>query len=152
KGFTLLELLVVIVIVAILAALMVPSLAGNSGRDAADSARRMVLLINQAQQEAVLSSRVWRIVFDPEADSYHFGRRAGSDFESVSLTPFAGEHVLPTVSLEHLEINGESVSEAAEIYLFPTGEQDAFRLTLSGGDQVYGIVMGPVGPARLEQL
>jgi len=152
RGFTLLELLVVIVIVAVLAVLVVPNLASNPGRDAADAAERMVLLINQAQQEAVLTSRVWQIVFDPEDNNYFFQRLAGSEFEDVTLSPFAGKQMTPTVQLDELEINGEVISSASEVYLFPTGEQDAFRLVLKGNDVEYSIAMGPVGPAQLEKL
>jgi len=152
QGFTLLELLVVIVIVAVLAGLVVPFMGGHSGRDAADAAERMVLLINQAQQEAVLTSRVWQIVIDPVEDNYSFYRRAGSGFEEVLLSPFAGKQTMPTVSLNEVEINGEAIATTGEVYLFPTGEQDTLRVLLKGGDAEYGIAMGPVGPARLEQL
>src|SRR5690606_19893345 len=108
----------------------------------------LVLLVNQAQQEAVLSSRIWLIVIDPDTDSYRFMRSSGPDFEELTLSPFSGEHSMPTVSLEQLEINGESISTVAEVYLFPTGEQDAFRVLLKSGDQQHAVAMGPIGPAR----
>lgn len=152
RGFSLLELLVVIVIIALLAGLVVPSIGNNAARDAADAAQRMMLLINQAQQEAVMSSRTWLLVLDPEADTYYFQQQAGAGFEDVSLEPFAGRHASPSVDLDGLEINGRPVSGSpGEIYLFPTAEQDHFRVILKGGGAEYVIAMGPIGAARVDE-
>ena len=152
RGFSLLELLVVIVIIALLAGLVVPSIGNNAARDAADAAQRMMLLINQAQQEAVMSSRTWQVVLDPEADTYYFQQQSGAGFEDVSLEPFAGRHATPSVDLDGLEINGRPVSgDPGEVYLFPTAEQDHFRVILKGGGAEYVIAMGPVGAARVDE-
>jgi hypothetical protein len=59
---------------------------------------------------------------------------------------------LINVSLNQLEINGEVRADAGEVYLFPTGEQDAFRLIIQGEQQQFVVVMGPVGEAGVEKL
>ena len=59
-GLTLLELMVVLFIIGVLITFTVPAFIGNRSRLLNDTADRLVLLINQARQEAVLSSRIWQ--------------------------------------------------------------------------------------------
>jgi type II secretion system protein H len=152
RGFTLLELLAVITIIAVLSGLVVPLLGSNADRDASSAAQRLAQLINQAREESVMSSRIWQIRIDPLEQHYRFLQLAGNEFVEVSMPPFAGEHGLDQARLGSLEINGEPVPDVAELYLFPTGEQDAFRLVLRGDDNEYVIAMGPVGEAGLVEL
>ena len=151
-GFTLLELLAVITIIAVLSGLVVPMLGNNADRDAAAAAHRLAQLINQAREESVMSSRIWQVRFDSLEQNYRFLQLAGNEFIEVSMTPFAGEHELDQAQLGSLEINGELVPAVAEVYLFPTGEQDTFRLVVRGADNEFVIAMGPVGEAGLVEL
>ncbi|MFP4560583.1 MAG: Tfp pilus assembly protein FimT/FimU [Thiohalorhabdus sp.] len=150
NGFTLLELLVVIALVAIITGLMVPSLNGGGGRSVVEAADRMVLLVNQVRQEAMLSSRTWRVVLDTEERSYRFQVREGQDFEKVEQSPFASVRQDPEIEWGALSINGEEANGEGEVYLYPTGEQDAFRLTLEREDTRRTVVLDPVGRARVE--
>lgn len=150
RGFTLLELLAVIVIIAVIASMAVPVLGNNSGRDAA--ADRMVLLINQAREEAVMSAKIWQLILDPVEHKYRFLQLTGNEFAEVKLRSFAGEHKLVAVTLDKLEINGQLSASPREVYLYPTGEQDSFRLVLQGEQQEYEIAMGPVGEAGVVEL
>jgi type II secretion system protein H len=145
-----LELLVVIVILAVLAGMVVPGLSHDSGRSAASAAERMAMLIGQAQQEAVLTSRIWQVVFMPAEHAYEFRRRGGSGFEPVDAQPYAGRFTSPTVNMERLEINGQAIETSGEVLLFPSGEQDPFRLVLKGGEREYVVSMGPVGRVQVE--
>jgi general secretion pathway protein H len=150
-GFTLLEVLVVVAIIAVLAAMVVPSLGGSRGRDVQNAAERMVLLLNRARQEAVLTSRTWRLVLEPGEGSYRFQLRGGREYQGVKTEPFSGAHRPAAVRWADLEINGQRARGGGEVYLYPTGEQDSFRLTLRSGDHRRVVTMGPVGRARVEQ-
>ncbi len=151
-GFSLLELLVVIVILSVMASILIPSM-GNPNRHSQNGAETLVLMINMAQQEAIMTSRVWQLVVDVDNKNYRFQKLGNLEFEDITTRPLAGTHDLSLADLTELEINGQSVlSESAEVYLFPTGEQDSLRLVLSSGDVDYAIAMGPVGPAHLERL
>jgi len=150
RGFTLLEVLVVVAIIAVLAAMVVPSLGGNQGRDVQDAAQRLVLLLNRAQQEAVLSARTWRLVLDPAAGTYRFQVRGSETFQAVDAEPFRGTHQPANVRWADVEVNGQAAETGGEVYLYPTGEQDTLRLTLRAGKHRRTVVMDPVGKARVE--
>ncbi|KPV40116.1 hypothetical protein AN478_08180 [Thiohalorhabdus denitrificans] len=141
----------VIALVAIITGLMVPSLNGGGGRGVAEAADRMVLLVNQVRQEAMLSSRTWRVVLDTEERSYRFQVRQGQEFERVKQSPFASVRQDPDIEWAGLSINGEEAAGEGEVYLYPTGEQDAFRLTLGDEDIRRTVVLDPVGRARVER-
>lgn len=149
RGFTLLELLAAVAIIAILAGLALPGLEGPWRRDLAVAAERLSMVINHARQEALLSSRPWRLELDPDGGRYHFSRRDDNEFTPVSAPPFAETRLPPGVSLRELAINGQAAEAVGLVYFLPTGEQDAFRAVLQSGARKRVIVMGPTGPARM---
>ena len=148
RGFTLLELLAAVAIIAVLAGLVLPGLGGAWRRELVDAAERLSMVINHARQEALLSSRPWRLELDPEGGRYHFSQRADNEFAPVATPPFAETRLPPGVSLQELAINGQAAEAVGLVYFSPTGEQDAFRAVLQSGDMRRIIVMGPTGPAR----
>jgi len=150
RGFTLLELMVVIFIIGVLTTLAVPALMDNRGRLLNDTAERLVLLINQARQESVLSSSLWQVVVDPITDSYYFRKRIGTAYEKIVDGPFVSPRETSPVDFDNLAINGQPLISRGDINLFPTGEQDALRLILRTGKLKREVTMGPVGPAEVK--
>jgi type II secretion system protein H len=149
-GFTLLELLVVLAIIGILAGLVVPTLRGTEGRRLHNEAEKMVLLVNRARQEAVLGSRVWRLVLEPGEGRYRFqSRPPGGDFAAPDGDLFGRPHVIDGLDWEKLVINGQPALGEGQVLIFPTGEQDSFRLTLAVEDNTRTVRMQVVGPAEL---
>jgi type II secretion system protein H len=150
RGFTLLELLVVLTIVGILAGLVVPSLRGTEGRRLHTQAEQMVLLVNRARQEAVLSSRIWRLVLEPAEGRYRFQRQgADGEFAAPEGGLFDRPYRTEGVDWRALSINGQTALSDGEVLLFPTGEQDSFRLTLGAGGRTRTVRLQIVGPAEL---
>ena len=149
RGFTLLELLVVIMIVGVLLSLVAPGLDRVRGSSLADRADRICLTLNHARQEAMLSSRTWRLMIDPAERKFHFQQRLGAEFVQVSDPPFTESRLQPGIQLAEFTINGQAVTEDGQVYLFPSGEQDAFSLTLVEGERRSVLFMGPLGPAEV---
>lgn len=151
SGFTLLEILVVIVILSVMAGLLIPSI-GNNNRKVIDAAETLVLMINMAQQEAIMTSRVWQLVVDVENRNYRFQQLGNIEFEEITTRPLAGDHDIAPAIFDELQVNGQRItSEHAEVYLFPTGEQDSLRLILKSENSELAVAMGPIGPALLER-
>ncbi len=146
-GFTLLELLVIVLIVAVLLGLAMPGTGDGRYRRLEDAADKMSMVINLARQESVLSSRVWMLEIDPAASVYRFLQQRGGELEQVVRRPFAETPIAADGAVSRLEINGQPVAETGRVRFFPTGEQDALRLTLHSGDLRRVLVMDAAGPA-----
>lgn len=148
-GFTLLELLAVIMVIGALLSLVAPGLDAVRGRGLADFANRLCLTINHARQEAALTSRPWRLEIDPVEKIIRFQRRRGAEFVPLNNPPFAETRLQPGIEITELTINGQPVADTGQVYLFPTGEQDTFSLTLAGGERQRTLSMGFVGAAEV---
>ena len=149
RGFTLLELLVVLMVVGVLLSLVAPGLNSVRSRDLADSVDRLCLSLNQARQEAMLSSRPWRLEIDPVEKRFRFQQRLGAEFVPLNKPPFSETRLRPDIQLAEFTINGQAIATSGQVYLFPTGEQDAFSLTLIEGEHRRVLSMGPLGPAEV---
>ena len=97
----------------------------------------------------MLSSRPWRLEIDRETKSFRFLQRIGAEFIPVNNPLFSETRLLPDIEINELVINGHPVSAAGQVYLFPTGEQDAFSLTLLDGERRQVLSMGPLGAAQV---
>ena len=91
------------------------------------------------------------MVIEPLKHTYYFNRHTESGFEKVTRGPFADIKPVPTIEFTDLVINGEKAASPVEVYLFPTGEQDAFRLTLHAGENKRIIFMDVVGQAEVNE-
>jgi len=149
RGFTLLELLLVVIIIAVLAGVMVPALVSNNERLLSEQAERMMLLINMAQQESVMTAKIWKVRIDPSTFEYSFLKLENQEFSLINDSPFNGANQILHAKWGELSINAENTSSAADVYLFPTGEHDPFSVKLSTGENHYTVAMGPIGPAYM---
>ncbi len=148
-GFTLLELLVAVMIIAALLSLAAPGLDAVRGRGLAEAAGRLCLTLNHARQEAALTSRPWRMEIDPVEKTVRFQHRLGAEYVPLNNPPFAQTRLPPGMEIAELTINGQPVADSGQVYLFPTGEQDAFSLTLVEGERGRTLSMGVVGAAEV---
>lgn len=149
SAFTLLELLVVVLIISIMTAFVVVKLDGNPLRKLSAEAERLMLLVNLAQQEAVMSSRVWKLTFEPEFNRYSFSKWKEQEFELVDNPPFNGAYQMKQADWKDLMVNAEATKETIEVLMFPSGEHDQFSIQLNSGEFQRVVSMGPVGWAVL---
>lgn len=150
-GVTLLELVVVIMIISLLLGLVLPGLGSVNGGGLAESTTRLKLLLNHARQEAMLTSRPWRLEIDLEENTLRFQQYLGTDFIQVTRAPFSGALLHPETVLNELNINGQPVTESGHVYLFPTGEQDFFDLAFSIGERRRIVSMGQLGAIEVRR-
>jgi len=147
RGFTLIELVVVLLIITIVLAVVGVNL--NPDRESAvrEEAKRMVLLIQTAQQDAILQGRILAVAFEPQG--YHF--LAVNDKRELTLLPaddVLHPRALPAgIAISSVDIDGAADTEAPRLILLPTGELPAFTVTLLQGGirwQVQGKFTGEI--------
>jgi len=147
RGFTLIELVVVLLIVTIVLGVVGVNL--NPDRESAvrEEAKRLVLLIQTAQQDAILQGRILAVAF--ESQGYQF--LAINDKRELKPLPTDGvlhPRSLPAgIAISGVDIDGAPETETPRLVLLPTGELPAFTITLSQGDirwQVQGKFTGEI--------
>jgi len=136
-------------LIGVLLSLVAPGLDRARGGGLADSADRLCLTLNQARQEAVLTSRPWRLEVDPAEKTVRFRYRRDEEFIPLNNPPFTETRLPPGIEIAELTINGQPVAGSGQVYLFPTGAQDAFSLTLVEGERRRTLSMGSVGAAEV---
>lgn len=123
SGFTLLELAVVIVLFGLFAALTVPRLAGFGGDDRRTMARRLAGTVKYLFNEAVLTGREHRLVFDLQEGSYR-AQRLDASGELTAVAGAGRERRLPRgVSITDVEVAGKGKFSSGEVTteLYPAG-------------------------------
>ncbi len=131
--------MVVLLIMGIILALASLTLGGNAQTRVRDEATRMAMLIQTAQEEAILQGTVIAVALDNEG--YGF-LGIGAD---GTMQPLQGDDALKPRSLEagirisRVEIAGVPERKQPLIILFPTGELTAFVLTLELDDVSWSV-------------
>ena len=148
RGFTLIELVVVLLIITIVLGVVGVNLNPDRGSVVREEAKRLALLIQTAQQDAILQGHILAVAFEPQG--YHF--LAVDD--KRELKPLSTDGVLRPRSLPagitiyKVDIEGASEeTETPRLVLLPTGELPAFTITLSQGEilwQVHGKFTGEI--------
>jgi general secretion pathway protein H len=132
-GFTLLELVVVLLLVMIIFGMVGLNLGDREGADLHAEAERLVLLLQTAQQEAILQG--WVLAISVQPRGYQFLRLQ----DSGTLTPLVGDELLRArelpagIRISAVEIDGNLQEGDAGIVLQPSGEIPEFTITLRKG-------------------
>ncbi|MDH4133537.1 MAG: GspH/FimT family pseudopilin [Gammaproteobacteria bacterium] len=149
RGYTLIEVLVVVLIIGIVIGMVGLQVSGSEQRAVRDESERLALLMQHAQEEAILRARP--IVFESSAEGYRFLLPAANGKLSV-LENDAVLHprLLPAaLQITRVEIDGARAGESARILISPTGEVVPFTIVLEQGAarwQVLGTADGRIRP------
>ncbi len=154
SGFTLLEVVVVLLIITIILGMVGINLTRNPADTLRDEAERLTLVLQNAQQQAILDGRPYGFVY---TESGYLFARADSNTSTdgvVKLVPIEKDellapHELPgTIRLSPGLTAEESAKRANDkdrrfdqIVFDPSGDLEPFRLTLSI-DDLYWYVRG----------
>jgi general secretion pathway protein H len=135
-GFTLLELVVVVLLLSIMLGLVAVNLNSDDSGELRDEAQRLALLLNTAQQDAILEGQVLALVLEP--GGYHFMRLT----DAGTLQPITRDELLRArelpagTKISAVEVAGRETTETKKpngIVLQPSGELDEFTITLQKG-------------------
>ncbi len=150
RGFTLIEIVVVMLIIGIVLSVVSVNLSPDRETPVRDEAQRLVLLLQTAQQEAILQGKVLAVALEREGYAFQILN------EKLEFKPLDGDAVLrPRPLPQGIVISGVDIEGAPEnngaqpprLILLPTGELPAFTVTFSRGDirwQVKGVLTGKI--------
>lgn len=150
RGFTLIEIVVVMLVIGIVLSIVSVNLSPDRETPVRDEARRFALLLQTAQQEAILQGKVLAVVLEREGYAFQILN------EKLEFKPLDGDAVLrprpllPDIVISGVDIEGAPENKDAQpprLILLPTGELPAFTVTFSRGDirwQVEGVLTGKI--------
>lgn len=168
-GFTLLELLVVILLIGIIASFAVLSIGGNQrGEELKREAKRLVALVEYAQEQSVLRTQEWGLYF--EEDRYSFMILNNESWVMVDEGHVLRERKLPQgialeVQVEDLDVSlapDFSLEESEDeeglprkkpmIFILSSGELTPFSVLFSAPDSEieYRVISSPFGELKME--
>ena len=135
-GFTLLEIVVVVLLLSIMLGLVAVNLGSDDRDELREEAQRLALLINTAQQDAILEGQVLALALEP--GGYHFMRLTDTGtLQPITQDALLRARELPSdIKIRALEIAGKETTESEKpngIVLQPSGELDEFTITLQKG-------------------
>lgn len=149
EGFTLIELAVVMLLLVIVLGMIGVNLSRGPGDLARDEARRLALLLQTAQQEAILEGRFY--AFAPTLEGYEFLRLD----DAGKLVPLAagdplGPRTLPaSVTLELAEPAPAAAQDEVPLIVFdPSGALSRFALAVQAQDALWWVEAGTDGRIR----
>lgn len=147
QGFTLIEVAVVMLVIVIVLGIVSVNLEPDRETPVRDEARRLALLLQTAQQEAILQGKVLAVAI--ERQGYYFLMlNDKSEFKPMDDDEVLHARPLPAgIVISAVDIEGLPENEKPRLLLLPTGELPAFTVTFSQGDirwQVEGTLTGEV--------
>lgn len=156
RGFTLIEVLVVLIILGVAIAMIGINLASDPRQNLDTEARRLVLLLQQARDEAMSTGS--SIGFSTSPRHYRFWQRQTNPEGGASQwLPHMDNEVLrprdfpEDISVSELRVNQQIADgEGQKIIFTPSGMMLPFRLELTSGTHHRAITGNGRGEIRVE--
>ncbi len=147
QGFTLIEVAVVMLVIVIILGIVSVNLGPDRETPVRDEAHRLALLLQTAQQEAILQGKIYAVTV--ERQGYHFlTLDENRKFRPVGDDGiFRARSMPPDIVVSSVDIEGQEDIEKPRLILLPTGELPPFTITFMRGDarwQVEGKATGKI--------
>ena len=153
-GFTLLEILVVMVLIAIIAGMVGVNLRHDPAAAVREEAQRLALLLQTAQEEAILQGTLFAISMEPTR--YQFLRLDDNGvMKNINTDALLHQRELPNdVKIVNVLIDGaDSGQDKKGFILTPLGDLPNFSIVLEDNGyrwQVEGFADGSIRPSSVE--
>lgn len=146
-GFTLIEVAVVMLVIVITLGIVSVNLEPDRETPVRDEARRMVLLLQTAQQESILQGKILAVAI--ERQGYYFLMlNENNEFKPMDDDEVLHARPLPSgMVISSIDIDGMPENEKPRLILLPTGELPSFSVIFSQGNirwRVEGSLTGEV--------
>ena len=142
-GFTLIELAVVMLLLVIVLAMVGINYAPDDQSAVRTEADRLALLMQSAQQEAMLRGAV--LALKVRADGYEFQRRdQKNQFQTLKQDEILHPRALPPAMSMSVNIDGTDAA-GARVVLSPSGDLTPFTVVFAQGDARWRVEGGASG-------
>ena len=146
-GFTLIELLVVVLLITIVMGIVSANLDFDRDSSVRDEAQRLSLLLQTAQQEAILQGIILSVTFEPQGYSF-LVLNSNREFVPMTSEEVLRARPLPNgVTISSVEIDGAPATEKPRLLILPSGESPSFTISLGSKTlhwQVKGTLTGEI--------
>lgn len=147
QGFTLIEVAVVMLVIVIVLGIVSVNLEPDRETPVRDEARRLTLLLQTAQQEAILQGKILALAI--ERQGYYFLMlNENNEFKPMADDEVLHARPLPSgIVISSIDIEGMPENEKPRLIILPTGELPPFVIIFSQGGirwQVEGTMTGEV--------
>lgn len=147
RGFTLIEIAVVMLIVVIVLGIVSANLEPDRETVLRDEAKRLALLLQTAQQEAILQGKILAVTFERQGYSFMVLDDTNK-FQPLAQDDVLHPRPLPqNIVIASVDIDGAPETGTPRLLLLPSGELPAFTVTLALGNarwQVQGALTGEI--------
>ncbi len=133
-GFTLIEILIVLVVVGITAALISVNFARDSKADLNESAKRLSLILQAANNEAIVSGKSLAFIGNPSGYGFYHRDKERKWIEPLSDAPFASDQLPSSTSITDLKIDETRVPIATPLIFSSSGFNPPFNIVLASSD------------------
>ncbi|MHB8744459.1 MAG: GspH/FimT family protein [Sulfuricaulis sp.] len=134
RGFTLIEIVVVMFIIVIILGIVSANLEPNPQNQVRDEANRLALLLQTAQQEAILQGKILAVTFERRGYSF-LVLDSANKFQPLTQDEILYPRPLPAhIVIASVDIDGAPETGTPRLLLLPSGELPAFTVTLGLGD------------------
>ena len=150
RGFTLIEVAVVMLVIVIVLGIVSVNLEPDRETPVRDEARRLVLLLQTAQQESILQGKILAVAI--ERQGYYFLMlNDNKEFKPVDGDEVLRARPLPSgIVISRVDVEGvpeDDETDIPRLILLPTGELSPFTVIFSQGDvrwRVEGTLTGEI--------
>ena len=150
RGITLIEVLVVVLLMVIVVSMVGLKIGGDEGRAVRQEADRLSVLLQSAQQEAILQGKVQALVLGEEGFAFQ-GLDDKRKFQALNDPVLRARELPLAMTILSITLDGVPAEKTPRIILYPTGElAQAFVITLAQGEarwQVRGALNGTIQSA-----
>jgi general secretion pathway protein H len=148
-GFTLIEVVVVMLVLTIILGIVGVRLTRDESDIIRDEARRLSMVLQSAQQQAILEGRLYAFAFG--GDGYRFLRlNSEGRLVPIEADELLGPRLLPPpMTLEPVRPKDSTGEERRDLVLFdPSGEFPAFTMVFNVGELVWYVTGRSDGQIR----
>ncbi|MDH3309750.1 MAG: type II secretion system minor pseudopilin GspH [Gammaproteobacteria bacterium] len=152
SGFTLIEVAVVMLVIVIILGLVTVNLNPDQDTPVRDEAHRLALLLQTAQQEAILQGKIYAVTV--ERQRYYFQMLdENRQFRPIGDNGIFRERAMPPdIIVSSVNIEGQENIEKPRLILLPTGELPPFTITFKRGDSRWQVEGKSTGEITAQSL